>query len=108
MDIILLLIAGHFLADYPLQGEFLAKAKNHKEPIPGCPWYQALVAHSGIHGAIVGIITGSTILGLLEFVFHAAIDYGKCDERYGFNVDQFLHIGCKVIWAMLLTLGVLS
>ena len=27
---LLLLIAGHALCDYPLQGDFLAKAKNHK------------------------------------------------------------------------------
>lgn len=30
-----LMLAGHALADYPLQGDFLAKAKNRANPIPG-------------------------------------------------------------------------
>ena len=28
------LIAGHCLADYPLQGDFLSKAKNRTAPFP--------------------------------------------------------------------------
>ena len=32
------LMVGHALADYPLQGDFLAKAKNRTAPIPGVPW----------------------------------------------------------------------
>jgi hypothetical protein len=35
------LIAGHALADYPLQGDFLSRAKNRSAPIPGFPWWQA-------------------------------------------------------------------
>jgi len=31
---ILLLFAGHALCDYPLQGNFLAKGKNHRNPHP--------------------------------------------------------------------------
>lgn len=33
------LVAGHALADYPLQGDFLARAKNRAAPIPGVPWF---------------------------------------------------------------------
>lgn len=47
------LLAGHALADYPLQGDFLSKAKNRTAPIPGVPWQQALGAHVVIHGAFV-------------------------------------------------------
>lgn len=52
------LIAGHALADYPLQGDFLSKAKNRSQPIPGVPYWQALGAHVVIHGAFVAFITG--------------------------------------------------
>ena len=45
------LLAVHYIADFPLQGDFLANAKNHRKPIPGVPWYQALFAHAVIQGA---------------------------------------------------------
>ena len=98
LDILLLLIAGHALADYPLQGDFLSKAKNHRQPIVGVPWYQALLAHSAIHGGMVGLITGSIWLGLAEFIAHNLIDYGKCAGKITFNQDQALHIVCKLAW----------
>ena len=93
-----ILIGLHALADYPLQGDFLAKAKNHLNPIPGVPFYQALAAHGAIHGAAVGVFLQSPLLGACEFVAHCAIDYLKCANRISFNVDQALHVACKVIW----------
>ena len=92
------LVAGHALCDYPLQGDFLARAKNRAAPIPGVPWYQALGAHSVIHGAAVGLITGIPLLGVLEALAHAFIDDAKCTGRIGFNADQFLHLLCKAAW----------
>ena len=32
------LLAAHALADYPLQGDFLSKAKNRFAPLIGVPW----------------------------------------------------------------------
>lgn len=93
------LVAAHALCDYPLQGDFLAKAKNHLTPIPGVPWYQALGAHAAIQGAAVGLLTGVPALGLAEALAHARIDYLKCDGRIDFNADQSLHIACKFLWA---------
>jgi hypothetical protein len=101
IEIFLLLIAFHFIADYPLQGEFLAKAKNRQNPIPGVPWYQALIAHSSIHGLFVGLITGSILLALCETIAHAIIDDAKCAGRLTYNKDQFLHFFCKLIWAFI-------
>lgn len=100
MTLFLLMLAWHAFADYPGQGDFLAKAKNRMAPISGVPWYQALGAHAAIHGAGVGVITGSVWLGLAEFIAHAAIDDAKCRGRIGFNADQFLHFGCKALWAI--------
>jgi hypothetical protein len=94
-----LMIVGHAVADYPLQGEFLARAKNRAESLPGVPWYHGLLSHAAIHGGAVGLVTGSVTLGLAEFVAHALIDDAKCMGRFGYNVDQALHIACKVVWA---------
>lgn len=97
-----LMIFAHALADYPLQGDFLAKAKSAVAPIPGVPWYQALGAHSAIHAGAVGIITGSIWLALAEFVIHALTDNAKCHSKISYNTDQAIHIGCKVAWAALI------
>lgn len=101
VELFALMVFAHALADYPLQGDFLSKAKNHTAPIPGVPWYQALFAHSTIHAGFVGIITGSVWLALAEYVVHTLTDYAKCDSRISFNTDQAIHIGCKAVWAVL-------
>lgn len=93
------LLFGHALADYPLQGEFLSKAKNRTAPIPGIPWQQALGWHAVIHGGFVGLITGLWWLGVAEAVIHAAVDDAKCRGKISFNTDQAIHVGCKVVWA---------
>jgi hypothetical protein len=93
------LVAGHALCDYPLQGDFLARAKNRAAPLPGVPWYQALGSHAAIHGGAVALITGVPMLGLCEAALHAFIDDLKCTGRIGFNADQALHVVCKAVWA---------
>jgi len=95
------LIAGHALCDYPLQGDFLAKAKNRSMQIPGVPWWQALGAHAAIHGGAVGIITGIWWIGLLEFAAHFLIDDLKCRGRLSFNGDQAAHVVCKLAWVII-------
>lgn len=101
IQLFLLMVFTHVLADYPLQGDFLSKAKNHTAPIMGVPWYQALFAHSAIQAGFVGLITGSVWLALAEFTIHTATDYAKCDGRISYNVDQAMHIACKVVWAVI-------
>lgn len=97
-----LLLAGHAAADYPLQGDFLAKAKNRANPIPGVPWYHGLLPHAAIHGGFVGVITGSLTLGVAEFIAHCVIDDSKCMGRISYNQDQALHVACKVLWVLAL------
>jgi hypothetical protein len=101
------LLMGHALADYPLQGDFLARGKNASAPIPGVPWQTILASHALIHAGFVWLFTGSLWLGLAEFVAHALIDHAKCTGRLGsnperaFNIDQGLHVACKVLWAVI-------
>lgn len=98
--VLTLLLLAHFLADYPLQGDFLAKAKNRTAPTPGVPWQQALGAHAAIHAGFVGVIL-NPLFGFLEFAAHWLIDDAKCRGKLSFNLDQTLHIVCKVAWLVL-------
>lgn len=107
VEMMLVLLAVHAVCDYPLQGDFLAKAKNHKTPIPGVPWSTALSSHALIHGGGVWLVTGSWILLVVEFVAHTLIDFAKSDGRLTFNQDQSLHIACKVGYVLTLQYWVL-
>lgn len=100
----LAMVAAHALADYPLQGDFLSKAKNRTAPIPGVPWYQALGAHAIIHGAAVAFITKSPALGIAEAVVHAVTDDLKCRGKLSFDQDQAIHIASKAVWATIVAL----
>lgn len=105
MKTFLAMIAAHAVADYPLQGDFLAKAKNRTAPMPGVPWWQALGAHAIIHGGAVGIITRSPALGVAEAIVHAVTDDLKCRGKLTYNQDQVIHVACKALWAILATIG---
>jgi hypothetical protein len=92
------LLIGHAIADYPLQGDFLARAKC-PGGIPGIDWWIALSAHAAIHAGVVWYVTGFWQLGALEFIVHWTIDHWKCRGIFGFKVDQALHVLSKVLWA---------
>lgn len=96
----------HAICDYPLQGDFLAKAKNRTAPVPGVPWWQALTAHAAIHAGAIGLVTGSVWLALGELIAHWLTDDAKCRGQITFNQDQAIHVACKVTWALLSVLGV--
>lgn len=95
------LLVAHALCDYPLQGDFLARAKNPRAPVPGVPWGYPMLAHSLIHGGAVAFCTGSPVLGVLETVLHAVIDYEKCAGRFSFAQDQIAHVLCNVAWVLM-------
>lgn len=95
------LLVAHALADYPLQGDFLARAKNPWAPLPGVPWTWAMGAHCAIHAGAVAWLTGAWFLGVAEFIAHAATDLLKCRGRISFSVDQWAHIAAKACWAVI-------
>lgn len=97
----LVLMFAHLLADYPLQGEFLAnmKGKNHI----------LLISHAGIWTgciAIAGYLLGFDV-GYLDivllFVIHTIADHLKAANKFwykkldalkgGLLSDQLIHIG---------------
>lgn len=95
------LLFGHFLADYPLQGEFLAKAKDRTSDLGKIFWRHALFAHSFIHAGTVAFITGHIWMGLAEFFIHAITDDLKCIKKINMAQDQTIHIVTKLVWAYL-------
>jgi hypothetical protein len=95
------LMVAHAVCDYPLQRDFLAKAKNRVTPIPDFPWWHAMGAHALMHAGAVAWLTGFWWLGALEFVFHFVTDDAKCRGRLTLNQDQFIHALCKVAWVVI-------
>jgi hypothetical protein len=108
------LFIGHALCDFAFQTEIIALGKNRHadlsrffggKPQPRGLWVHLLGAHSFIHAGAVWIISGSVLLGLVEFVLHAAIDFLKCEGMTGFTTDQLLHYGCRILYVLALYLG---
>jgi hypothetical protein len=112
MTLLLQLLALHALCDYPLQGDFMARAKNHRNPVPGVPWFMVLVSHALIHAGAVSLVLPWQF-AVTEFFAHFCIDYAKNQGwlgpgplidphgEVGFRGDQVLHVACKVFyWAL--------
>ena len=101
MKTILWIILAHYLLDYPLQGDFLAKTK-------GSSWY-SLLSHSIIYG--LGMALVFELLGVFAiwkaFVLvgtHLAIDSCKVrgeDQSKVLTsylyIDQILHLAINLI-----------
>lgn len=115
METIILIFLGlvfaHLLADYPLQGDFLAnmKGKNHI----------ILLSHAGIWTgciAVAGLLMGLNI-GLIDilllFVVHTFADWMKATNKFyykkfdalkgGLLIDQSIHI-LQILLLMTMTL----
>ncbi len=101
------LIIGHALGDFPLQSEFLARGKDrhdnrgYPDTPPKTLWIYCLSAHALTHAGIVWLITGSALLGLAEFFLHWLIDFSKAERWLNFHTDQWTHMGCKLVYAIL-------
>lgn len=99
------MLAGHALADYAFQNQYVATAKSARSP-EGADglWRWILFMHAMIHGAMVAYATGYIAIGMLEVAAHFWIDHLKCTGRLGEGNkahlrDQALHVACKVVWA---------
>ena len=90
----LMLAAGHYLADYALQNNFVARMKGQQS----ADGFHTLVAHASIHGLVLGFLAvylGAPWLPVFLFVTvtHGVIDFGKARLGwYGLHVDQALHM----------------
>ena len=100
-DLLILLCLAHFVCDFGLQSDRMAREKS-----PGADqtlnWRWWLMSHASIHGLAVALLTGQPLLGLAETLLHAIIDWLKGKQRFSFTQDQILHLTCKVLWVLLL------
>jgi hypothetical protein len=91
-----LLLFGHCLGDFPLQGEYLSRTKN-PQGNPTAIWVISLFVHCMIHAGIVFLLTGQIRMAVIMFVTHAGIDLLKCngdlgEGSRGYLHDQILHV----------------
>lgn len=92
------LLAGHALADYSLQTDFIAKGKNRHTSFPGMPWLYVMLAHCLIHAGIVLLLTNNIWCGLFELVAHFVLDCLKCEGKTNIHHDQIGHVLCKLAY----------
>lgn len=95
MKTILFLVFAHYLCDFGLQNDFIAK---FKAPQSAPFWFHVMIGHCSMHALGVLLITQNPRLAIAEFCAHFVIDYFKCKQRLSFNQDQSLHILCKLAW----------
>lgn len=109
------LLLGHALADFPLQGQFLAVGKDRHADLssvtggltwPKGMWLYCLTIHSLVQAAFVWMITGSLVLSVVEFVLHWLIDLVKNEGWTSFYADQALHAVCKAGYVGLFLAGI--
>lgn len=93
------LLLLHWLMDYPLQGDFLSKAKEH-----GPLRRYHLFAHAGMHGCAVAWLLSNPFIGLAEWFIHTITDELKVRKLISFQTDQLIHIMCKITWVIIYVL----
>ena len=112
------LLFWHAMADFPLQGDYLAKRKNRKIEreekfyatnteggvYTHSPWWMHMSWHALIHAGGVAFITNNVAFGLVEFVLHFGIDFAKTQGKINSTTDQALHITCKLAYVLVLML----
>ena len=87
------LLCTHFLLDFAIQGDFVAKYKARiVEGGNNVLWKWVLTAHAASHTLPVLLLTQSVLLGMVMFISHFVIDFLKCEQKINFNQDQTLHI----------------
>ena len=96
----------HALADFPLQGDYLARMKVREQAGNTSEWLISLTAHSLVQAGGVWIISGSPLLGAAELCLHWLIDLGKGEGKFGYATDQMFHLTCKLAYVIVLVFGI--
>lgn len=95
-------VVMHALADFPLQGAYLAQQKARRTATSQGEWIVALTTHGVIQAGGVWLVSGSLGFGITELILHTLIDLCKGEGRVGFVTDQLIHLGCKLIYVVLI------
>jgi hypothetical protein len=97
LRVLFMLFVSHALCDYPLQGQYIAE---NKSPRKCNSWFWQMFAHGLIHAGGVYVVTHMVSLALMQLVAHIIIDLLKCEEVFGYNVDQIAHYITMVMLAL--------
>lgn len=110
LTLLIMLWAGHYLADYPLQSAYMAENKAYA--LMTAEGTHALTAHAFIQGFVAGVISHSLTAGVIVGVTHWLIDFGKASKLlkrgksnglYGINLDQLFHFSVIfLVWLFVL------
>lgn len=117
-QLLMLLWAGHYLADFSLQTQFMSesKAKIFIKDIG----IHALTSHAFVHGLVIGLMAKSFTVGLVVGCTHWLIDFmrsseymqafllrhgiikKKADTLFSIHVDQAMHllVISIVVWSI--------
>jgi len=115
LELFILLIFAHALADFGLQSNTMAQRKSRlyekklkieyekKNPTEKFQplWFFFLFAHSIIHGLCIWALTENMTWALLEIPFHFIIDSLKTHGKTNIHGDQFLHLCTKIFYLSL-------
>jgi hypothetical protein len=98
------MIGCHFLADFPLQGNYVSAMKDPNRGSDKPQWWIFMTAHCAIQALFVYLLTAGLNLEptLIEFVAHFVIDWLKAKGKISFLEDQIAHIFCKLVYCLLL------
>ncbi len=113
MIMLLKLLMAHAIGDFAIRTEAMSKGKSrhykadYAKYLPSGQkvvqvWFYYLTAHALVNSAAVWLATDDVRVALLELVLHWVIDFAKCEGWFNPHVDQFLHILCKVVYAVML------
>ena len=95
MQLFIVLLAGHFVSDFPLQQKYMLEDK--QKAFVTSLGTLTLLSHAMTHALVIGGlaalqgVTGYFPLGIVIGVTHFFIDLGKIRHRYGVMTDQMLH-----------------
>jgi len=98
LELLFKLGMAHAVTDLALQGpQFSGKTPDNPY------WPLVLTGHALVNAAGVTVVTGSTWLGLMEFIWHWTTDFCSCRYYYrtGHKIlwlDQASHALSKAIW----------
>jgi len=85
IELLIKYLLGHFLADFPLQGQYLAETKG-KDNI-------SMFAHCMIYAGVISLLVGFQFwVFCVLFISHWLIDRYKCNGWISLLLDQCFHI----------------
>ncbi len=103
ISILFWLVAVHYLCDFPLQSEFMAKGKSDRRP-SAYPRWHIMIAHCAIHAGGVALVMSLTqapfamVFGVVEFAWHICTDEVKNRGWIGAHIDQGSHLIAKAAY----------